>query len=191
MLESILRTKRRLDVLVSRLREAGYEFDRPDEVLPGPESGTSAAIARIEGVAGRLPNSLKLFWEHIGSVDLSGSHPDWDECEYLDQLVIFPPSVALYELDEFLADREERIAADFPYSVPIAPDIFHKANVSGGPPYELEVPAESDDPPLINAPNSASFLGHIDLALDYAGFPGLAKCSGHNWPIMRLRQDAG
>jgi hypothetical protein len=149
------------------------------------------AILRIEGSVGRLPQALKLFWLEVGSVDLTGSHPEWDECEYLDQLIVFPPSVALEELDEFMADRGNRLKADYPYAVPIAPDIYHKANVSGGMPYTIAVPAETDDPFVDNARPVHTFLGHIECALEHAGYPGLAKCPNHTWPVEILRPDDG
>jgi len=181
----------RLSIITARLARFGFRFDRPNEVLPGPERDTQTAIDRIESAAGSLPQALKLFWLRVGSVDLSGHHPLWRGCEYLDQLVVFPPSVALEELEEYLADREERDGAEFPYSVPVAPDIFHKADVSGGPPYAIAVPAVADDPPLLNAVPLVSFLAHIERAVRYSGFPGLADCAQHTWPITQLVDDDG
>src|SRR5262249_23637099 len=90
----------RIRVLVTRLQALGFQFERPAAVLPGPESGAAAAIARIEREIGALPEALKLFWQRVGSVDLCGSHPQWDGCEYPDPLVVYPPSVAVEELDE-------------------------------------------------------------------------------------------
>jgi hypothetical protein len=118
--------------LVMRFTERGFQFEHPADVLPGPESDTVTAITRIEFEVGVLPAALKLFWQRIGSVHLGGSHPEWKGCDYPDPLVVYPPSVAVQELEEFLADKEERLRSDFPYLVPIAPDFYHKANVSGG-----------------------------------------------------------
>lgn len=176
----------RLSVTAARLAQLGFRFARPDEVLPGREPNARTAIDRIESAVGSLPEALKLFWLCVGSVDFSGEHPERRGCEYLDQLMVFPPSVALEELEEYLADREERDRVGFPYSVPIAPDIFHKADVSGGPPYSIAVPAVAEDPPLLNAVPSASFLEHIERSLRYAGFPGLADCAQHTWPLTQL-----
>ena len=55
--------------------------------------------------------------------------------------------------------------SEVPYFVPVAPDIFHKADVSGGSLYALAVPATEEDPPLLNAMPSASFLEHVERAL--------------------------
>lgn len=186
LLNRVLIIRRRLEHLVSRLRSAGFEFERPSRVFPGPEPGTEEAILRIEGTVGQLPLALKLFWKQIGSVDLTGSPPGWTEFTYLDQLIVEPPSAALYELDEFLDDKDGSPDDHYPYAVPIAPDIFHKADVSGGSPYVLAVPATSDDPELLNADGRRSFLEHVEHALRFAGFPGLEKCEGHDWPLARL-----
>ena len=181
----------RISIAAARLKDTGFRFDRPEDVFPGPDRRTQTIIERIESAAGPLPQALKLFWLRVGSVDFSGHHPKWRGCEFLDQLVVFPPSVALAELEEFLSDREERMRANFPYSVPIAPDIFHKADVSGGPPYSLAVPATAEDPPVLDAMPAVSFLEHIEHALRYAGFPGLADCAQHTWPLADLvPQDA-
>lgn len=172
--------------IVTNLRALGYRFEDPSRVLPGPEPGTGGDIQKIEREIGALPAALKSFWTIIGSVGLSGSHPDWDGCEYPDPLIIYPPSVAIQELDEFLADREERERCNFPYRVPIAPDALHKANVSGGMWLNIDVPAKADDPPLNEAPGEMTFLEYLDLAVRWGGFLGLRDCSGHSWPLARI-----
>ncbi|MCD2451078.1 hypothetical protein GO003_011800 [Methylicorpusculum oleiharenae] len=115
--------------LVSRLIDQGFIFDRPDEVLPWVELGTDEAIERIESEIGIISLATKLFFQWVGSADLSGSHPNWEGCEYPDPLIVFPPSSAIFELDDFIADREEPISIGLPYQVPVAPDFYHKADV--------------------------------------------------------------
>lgn len=175
-------------LLVTRLTEYNFKFERPDHVLSDPEISTPAAIARIEREVGALPLALKLFWQNIGSVDFCGSHPGWHGCDLPDPLVVHPPSVAIQELDEFLAHKEERLRCDFPYVVPIAPDLFHKADVSGGMWYNVSVPAVADDPPLNDEWHRTTFVGYLELAVQWSGFPGLSRCPGHSWPIDDLRR---
>ena len=172
---------RRISVLVQRLRTIGYIFDRPDETFPGPDPSALDVILRIESSVGELPLALKLFWTRIGSVDLTGSHPEWPESSvYLDQLVVFPPKVAAYDLDDYLSGEPG------PFEVVIAPDYFHKADVSGGSPYAVSVPATADDPLLNGTPSPQTFLEHIENALRFGGFPGLANCPDHGWPLVEL-----
>jgi hypothetical protein len=175
-----------LRALVRRLTERSFEFERPAEVLPGPEEGTAEAIARIESEIGSLPLALKLFWEKVGSVDLCGSHPEWMGCDYPDPLVVYPPSVAIRELGEFLCEKEERLRCNVPYRVPVAPDFYHKANVSGGMWYNISVPAVADDPPLNDELHGISFVNYLELAVKWAGFPGLSQSTRHAWPISEL-----
>lgn len=171
----------RIAALVERLRAAGYVFDRPDDAFPGPDPAALDIIRRIEAAAGELPLALKLFWMRIGSVDLTGSHPDWPEPPvFLDQLVVFAPEDGAYYLDDYLNGEPG------PFEVVIAPDCFHKADVSGGPPYTVHVPAMADDPPLNGTTSPQTFLEHIERALRFAGFPGLADCPDHGWPLAEL-----
>jgi hypothetical protein len=175
-----------IHILVNRLAEWGFQFERPAEVFPGPEENAAAVIARIEREVGMLPLAVKLFWLRVGSVDLCGCHPDWQGCVYPDPLLVYPPSVANQELDEFLADKEERLRCDFPYIVPVAPDAKHKAGESGGMWYNLSVPAVADDPPLNDEWHHTTFVGYLQLAVQWGGFPGLCRCPGHTWPVAAL-----
>lgn len=173
--------------LITRLSSLGYVFECPEDMLPGVEPGTEEAIARIEAEIGAIPLAIKLFWLKVGSVDLSGAHPGWDGCEYPDPLIVFPPSYALYEVEDFLIDREEgRIASHELCEIPVAPDFLHKANVSGGPPYSVSVPAMADDPPLNGEWHNVSFMTYLWLALQSGGFPGLERNPDHTWPVASL-----
>jgi hypothetical protein len=172
--------------LVARLNKCGFRFEHPDAVFPGPERHVTAAIARIERNVGTLPLALKLFWTHVGSVDLCGYHPDWEGCDYPDPLVVYPPAVAIQELEEFLADKKVRSRQNFPYLLPIAPDSVHKAGDSGGMWYNLSVPAVADDPPLNAECHRTTFMAYLELAVKWACFPGLSRSPGHSWPVSQL-----
>jgi hypothetical protein len=185
---------KRLQILEQRLTEQGFQFENEDEVLPGPEDDTDEAIEQIEHEIGAVPLSLKLFWQRVGSVNFCGGHPEWEldpDCEpegYPDPIVVYPPSVALGELEEFLADKEERLRCNLPFVVPIAPDFYHKADVSGGMWYNLSVPAVADDPPLNDEWHKTTFLNYLEIAVKWGGFPGLERSPKHTWPIAKLVQ---
>ena len=178
-------------LLVRRLAERGFIFERPVEVFPGPEAGTEAAIARIESEVGAVPLALKLFWLNVGSVDLCGFHPGWTGCEDPDALVVLPPSFAIHELMEFMSDKDERLQCNFPYLIPISPDHLHKIHVSGGMWYNVSVPAVADDPPLNDEWHKTTFVAYLEEAVRWAGFPGLSECPGHLWPIEELLGNGG
>lgn len=117
-----------LPQLVVRLRDNGYVFADSIEVLPGVKPDVNDDIRRIENEIGTLPCALAEFWRTIGSANFCGHHPDWHGCQYPDPLVIYPVSQAIVELDEFLADREERMRCNFPFVIPISTDDHHKQN---------------------------------------------------------------
>lgn len=192
----ILRVGEQIARIARRLPAVGYQFQRPSAAFPGPEPGTQEAIERIEREVGRLPLALKALWQLVGSVDFTARHTAWapcaylwDGCEYPDPLVVYPPSTAISELDDFLADREERVRCDLPYSVPIAPDDKHKDNVSGGMWYDVSVPAVADDPPLNDERHRTTLVSYLELAVQWGGFPGLDRCPKHNWPLRDLVGD--
>jgi hypothetical protein len=189
----ILRIGERIAKIALRLPALGYCFNDPSAVFPGPEPGTEDAIARIEREIGELPLALKVFWRLAGSVDFTAHRKagraveyPWAGCDYPDPLVIFPPSAAIAELDEFVGDCEERMRCDIPYAVPIAPDDKHKDNVSGGGCYNLSVPAVADDPPLNDEWHQTTFVSYLELAVQWGGFPGLERCPHHAWPLREL-----
>lgn len=182
----ITRIASALHQLVAQLRALGYEFAHPAAVLPGPETTVQASIRRIESEIGTVPYALAEFWRQVGSVDLRGTHPAWRGCDYPDPLMIDSASSAVTELDEFLADRDERMRYDFPYVIPIAPDDYHKAEASGGMWYNVSCPGTSDDPPINDERHHVTFLNYLELALRRGGFLGLDRSPGHNWPLQAL-----
>ena len=189
----ILGVGEQIGKIARRLPALGYEFGDASAAFPGPESGTDGAIKRIEQEIGALPLAIKLFWRPVGSVDFTGRHGEWtvveypwDGCEYPDPLVVYPPSYAIFELDEFLGDREERMRCEFPYHVPIAPDPKCKDNVSGGMWYNLSVPAVADDPPLNDERHHTTFVSYLELTARWGGFPGLDRCPEHHWPLRDI-----
>lgn len=178
-----------LDVLVTRLRLLGYEFDCPEAVLPGPEPTVDAHIRQIEVAVGPVPYALAAFWRRVGSVDFCGSHSDWFGCQYPDPLVVAPASQAVIELDEFLADREERLRCRFPYVIPISPDDYHKEDEGGGMWYNVSCPGKSADPLVRDERHKVTFLNYLELSLRWGGFLGLDRATDHNWPLQQLTID--
>jgi hypothetical protein len=161
-----------LPVIVNRLGDLGFSFYHPERVLPGPEPNTAESIARIESEIGAVPYAVAGFWRQVGSVDLTGTHDEWYGCEYPDSLVVLAASDAIGELDDFLADREERLAAD--------------EDVRGGMWYSVDCPANDDNPIVNDERHKATFLDYLDLAIYWGGFPGLDNADHHNWPIETL-----
>jgi hypothetical protein len=132
-----------------------------------PNAQVSKQIARLEKVAGALPLSLRVFYEVVGSVEWIGSHPtlapaDSDICP--DPLVVFPIEEVLEEIDEGLEEGEGFVT--------IAPDDLHKADTSGGDPYQLAVPDLRADGELLNERHRLFFIDYLRLCFRFGGFPG-------------------
>ena len=121
----------------------------------------------MERRVGPLPLSLCAWYEIVGSVDFTGSHPDWPEDltgGYPDPLFISPAGYAL-EYDEENWYREE-------YRLNIAPDAYHKEDVSGGPPYTIRVPDTAMDAPLVDESHETTFVDYLRICFRWGGFPG-------------------
>jgi hypothetical protein len=79
--------------------------------------------------------------EHAGLAPSKGSIAT-------DPLVVYPIEAALADGDESFEDGEG--------SIVVAPDDLHKANTSGGEPYEIAIPGVGADRKLVDPPSPAT-----------------------------------
>jgi hypothetical protein len=87
-----------------------------------------------------------------------------------DPLVFEPMEIAVEVYEEW-QDYE-----DDPFIATLAPDIFHKANVSGGDGIGMVLPNAAADAPLLNTEWGAlTFVEYLRLSFEWAGFPGLQE----------------
>jgi len=186
---------RRLRALVTCLRELGYEFEKPKDILPGPAKGVDQQIKELQRLVGAIPVALAEFYRIVGAIDLTGSHAAWTCCDYPDPLVVEPIDSALEEAREYaeLQDPKAEYWASESgiFRAPVAPDSLHKANVSGGMWYGIEMPNALADPVVLEEPHTLPFTQYLELALSWGGFPGLASAPAHSWPLAALRRAAG
>lgn len=137
-------------------------------VRPGPQ--VRKQLARLEKIAGALPLSLRVFYEVVGSVDWIGRHPTLapeQDSICPDPLVVFPLDEALEERKQRMEDEDEGEAV-----ITIAPDDLHKADTSGGEPYEIAVPDLRADGELLNERHRLLFVDYLRLCFRFGGFPG-------------------
>jgi hypothetical protein len=169
--ETMGRVRRNCERIISRLHTLGYVFGtfpdgkrRSDRMPPHtlPSQKMQAECDELDSEAGPLPLSLIAFWQEVGAVDLVGMHPSWPHG--LDPLVVDPPEGPLAELYE----EDEEIF------ISLAPDEFHKDNISGGDPYGLELPNPAVDFMFMEERHEVLFVPYLRLALlQWGGFPGL------------------
>lgn len=180
--ETMRRARKNVEMIVAYLREQRYEFVQDPWVRPSAES--ARAIEQLEDSYGPLPLSLRTWWEVVGAVSLQGYFRGAGGLPMADPLMVVSPEEALAWLRTCEADGE-------PLTIEIAPDIYIKADVSGGPAYKIRLPAPGADAPLAEVrifipapPGSAveyegilvseTFVEYLRRSFRWAGFPGCA-----------------
>lgn len=197
--ETMLRVRTNIELITARLYSLGYAFGTyPDghtkiygytQPHHQPKRNIEKEIAefeQLEGV-GKLPLSVKLFWQIVGDVDWMGYHPLLPE--YSDPLVVYPIDAARSEYEDWrYAVNELDIEAE-QFGIPIAPDYFHKDNVSGGSPYSILVPNASIDAVLAYERHQTTFVNYLRICFAYGGFPGVEWHNGDLPKIMAELSD--
>jgi hypothetical protein len=64
---------------------------------------------------------------------------------------------------------------------PGPPDCYFKSFQSGGGQYSVEVPCAAADAPLLLEWHQTTFVDYLRIALQWGGFPGLAR---HRPPVL-------
>lgn len=183
------RVARNADMLAARLHERGWRaLPLPDDRLrtgPSPEDeDIFQSIGKI--TASPVPPSLLAFWRIVGGINFVwdyesempppgfGTDLPLDE---MDPLCICPPVAIAYEFETW---EEQKAEPDpdliEPFRIDLAPDHLHKANVSGGAPYGVELPFWGADPILAGERHGLPFIDYLRMSFRWAGFPGLQYC---------------
>jgi hypothetical protein len=180
---TMARVRNNAEMLAERLTALGWH------ALTGVMVGTTGqqpfpSQAEAEAIAGApLPVALLAFWEVVGSLDFVWDYRRDTECPDLfggpsildlDPLHIGGADLA-YEVDTW----RDMISGGYlsssgPFRLELAPDSYHKANISGGSAYSVVLPDSSADPLLAGDGFSLRFTGYLRLAFRFGGFPGLA-----------------
>lgn len=183
--ETMRRVAANVDTVIRRLGGMGYRFrTRKGGHIP-PGAQVDGFLKQLDELAGPAPLSLAAFYQIVGSVDLTGDHEQLTASSpgYLlpDPLVVFP-------LDQMLLGHDpggEGISG----RICIAPDAYHKAEFSGGAPYELALPDARADGELLNERHGLFFVDYLRLAFRWGGFPGYDGVAHRYGVIEALRAD--
>jgi len=179
--ETMTRARTNVERLIELLPAGGYRFRQPREaVLVPPLADIDAQLQVFETKVGRLPLAVRAWYEHVGQVDLTGSHPDWD-FEYTDPLVLNTPLDYLageFEIWEAEQGTEWDMGA---FVVELGPDMLHKADVSGGTPYGIAVPNEGVDGLVLWERHQTTFVNYLRIAFAWAGLPGWDRGALDGW----------
>ena len=160
--ETMGRVEANVRIVSERLVRFGFtKSDGPLHTPPARD--VEKQIRQLEEAAGTLPISLRAFYEIVGSVDWIGNHPDLSAARSplcTDPLVVIPIEKAL------------DLANENGESILIAPDALHKADTSGGDPYQIEVPNPAADGILLFEDHDLYFVDYLRLVFKFGGFPG-------------------
>jgi hypothetical protein len=163
--ETMRRVEANVREITARLQALGYRSASPQPHQP-PEPGARKQVARLKKAVGGIPLALRAFYEIVGAVDWTGEHPSLaprGDSLAPDPLVVFPVEDALALCEEGFGDGS---------AIVIAPDDLHKANTSGGEPYEIEVPDLGADGKFLNERHELYFVDYLRLVFRFGGFPG-------------------
>jgi hypothetical protein len=183
-IETMKRVASCADLLAERLDALGWKpLYLSMRTAPAPDD--RQVFRRIEEFAGApLPPSLHAFWEVVGGInfiwnyELDEDHPDLCaqlEIEDLDPLCVDPAGSVGWQFDEW-EDQRKGVDPELwdPLELSLSPDFLHKANISGGPPYGIELPFLGADPIFANEAHGLPFVDYLRLSIRWGGFPGLS-----------------
>jgi hypothetical protein len=196
--ETMARVARCADLLATRLASRGWTaFTGRLRWLP--DIGDSNIMANLERfTSAPLPPALRAFWEKVGGVDFVWNYknnqtspdlgPDLPMVE-MDPLCVSAPRDVTYLLAEW-EERRSMVAPelDDPCNLDLAPDYLHKANISGGAPYGMELPYLGADPVFVNEEHRLPFVDYLRIAVRWGGFPRLER-HGHNADVRKFVAD--
>lgn len=176
--ETMSRVRENIQRIVLRLQTIEYKFEASEEPsystepYEPPPGDVKDQVAQLERLVGPLPLSLRAWYEVGGGVNLMGYQALWPDI-YTDPLVIDPIEAAFGEYQDWQEQvAEEGLEEVGPFQVPIAPDFYHKNDVSGGGPYQIELPCIAVDALLLGEWHDANFVEYLRECFRWGGFPG-------------------
>jgi hypothetical protein len=186
-------------------RGRDFPSGRPDPVFAPPRPDVGTTIAALERRCGILPVSLRAFYEVVGAVNFVGEPPaawtDWRAVpDDVDALYVYSAQVALEDAEtwqerygdlsaeewDLPGPDEEDLCDSHAYAalprdcwlVPIAPDEWHKYDISGCGAYEMALPNPAADARLLTERHRTSFVNYLRICFRWAGFPKLEWIPG-------------
>jgi hypothetical protein len=182
--ETMKRVRHNVELLYERLIELKYKFEAPEyafrEAIPHERK---IHLTYIEDTFGKLPLSLRMWYEEVGDVVFLGSHPllsnllpKYKEprtnqpecCLYSDPFFCF-----IWEFDpKSLYTFTKADATGF---VEFSPDYYYKVGVSGDEPLKLKLSHNSIDSTVYNFVRKIYFVDYLRWVFHWGAFPGFEK----------------
>ena len=193
--ETMQRALRNVEALTSLLPSIGWRFKFPMTGPPSaycvharPRPDVKDKVASLEGLCGPLPASIRAWWEVVGTVCFMREPPDDQEQPLPDPLVVGPIEAVIAEFHEWESDAEFRRLQPV-FHAPLAPDEFHKDDISGGAPYAIALPSSGADSVLLNEWHGTTFVGYLREAFRWAGLPGWSRAPHTAARVATIRRE--
>jgi hypothetical protein len=182
------RARHNIELIVERLTEDGYRFHRNDDEetprqphIPPTPGAAAHADWLLERFGGAVPMTLLSWVRIVGDVWLVGTHPRWETSSSADPLVVqvegshYPQGRPIRdhfdeEWTDWQKDHEDDPGSAGLFVLPLAPDMLHKANVSGGGPYGMVLPDGCADG-LFRWETTMPFVSYLNWVFSEGGFP--------------------
>jgi hypothetical protein len=185
--ETMKRVARGADLLSERLAALGWQ-PLYGELRTRPRAEGWDVMRRIEEVTrAPLPLSIRAFWEVVGGVNFVWDYESGDAAELgvdlpmdqLDPLCVYSPEDVTFLFEEW-EEHRSGVDPEFadPFNLDLAPDYLHKANISGGGPYGIELPFLGADPIFAAEAHEIPFVDYLRLCFRWGGFPRLERHAG-------------
>ena len=190
MIETFNRVAFNLDIIFSELKNINYAFKtefhtNSDKPLLAPLPNTNELLHKLNNETkdfGQIPYSVKLFYKIVGACNFGWDYekrpePFW---EYADPIqIISLDDLVSYVSDddwkEFLSEALTNNYTQHP-NIELAADYYHKDNVSGGPPYSIQITKEpSIDSLFLNEPNETTFIDYLRICMENCGFSRITE----------------
>jgi hypothetical protein len=133
-------------------------------------------------MARRVRQNIEVIIERLAS---AGYRFHTNDDEQAPVTPYIPPTAAAAEL-YFEGERESwhsRAGADRMFVLPVSPDMIHKDNVSGGPPYGIILPDGCADG-LFVAETTMPFVSYLKWVFSNGGFPWPTAPDNH-WQLKK------
>ncbi|MFI5137438.1 MAG: hypothetical protein ACHQIM_06395 [Sphingobacteriales bacterium] len=188
--ETFTRVAFNLEIIFSELKNINYvfktefrfNFERP---LLRPLPDTDELLVKLDDAIsdfGQIPLSLKLFYKIVGSCNFAWDYDNQPEMfwEYADpiQITSLDDLVSYVSDDDWKEYLSEALTDNYtPHpNIELAADYYHKDNVSGGPPYSIQITKEpSIDSLFLNEPNKTTFINYLRVCMENCGFSRITE----------------
>ncbi len=191
--ETFTRISYNLDIIYKELVAINYCFKSDFEYnserpLVKPLAKTEKLLADLDDSMkpfGFVPQSLKLFYKIVGACNLGWDYDTNEDfiwnCADPIQIVSLEDLVSEVTHKDYLENLENSFAEDGFVSLPLSADYLHKDNISGGPPYSLQLTDKpSIDGQLLYEEHNTTFINYLRICFDHCGFSRIANKDSNN-----------